>query len=110
MTIISKEECFLWCERQGFGFNDEYSLSVPRVVGEIEIAYSDHRFPAQCENKLHAARSAFACFSGAEEILVWIRAWEVFPSCSHEPLFNRFRQGFGEVRSLLEAPGHLIQK
>jgi hypothetical protein len=58
--------------------------------------------------KVAFARFLFSLLDTAPELLVWVGDWAVWPSCQHMPLFTRFRQAFGEVRPLIEAPGHLL--
>jgi hypothetical protein len=41
-------------------------------------------------------------------LLIWLGDWAVWPDRQHMPLFSRFRQAFGEHRTLIEAPGHIV--
>src|SRR5208282_2944774 len=43
-----------------------------------------------------------------EQVLVFLRNWEVFPSAGHIPLLLRLRQAHGQAQSLAEYPGHLL--
>ena len=53
-------------------------------------------------------KSLISLLGESAEVLVQIGDWAVWPSGQHMPLFNRFRQAFGEHRPLIKAPGHVI--
>jgi hypothetical protein len=40
--------------------------------------------------------------------LLWVTAWDIWPSSENLHLFYRLRQSYGELRLLPEAPGHLF--
>jgi hypothetical protein len=42
-----------------------------------------------------------------EECLLWVTDWGIFPSNENLHAYYRFRQSYGDLRLLREAPGHL---
>jgi hypothetical protein len=48
-------------------------------------------------------------FRHSDEILVWFDDWSVWPSGQRMHVFDRFRLGYGEARSISNAPGHILK-
>jgi hypothetical protein len=65
-------------------------------------------YPKDSGEKVNLARQLFALIASEGEALVLVDDWEVWPSSQHMPLVTRFREAFGEHRSLIEAPGQLV--
>lgn len=57
--------------------------------------------------KTALARSLVHQFATGGEFLIRITETGVWPSCENMTLFDVFRAGLGERRTVLEAPGHL---
>jgi hypothetical protein len=64
-------------------------------------------FPASFTQLLWFSRRIEAALQPRDSCLVWVTDWGVFPSGQNLHLFYRFRQTYGELRLLHEAPGHL---
>ena len=64
--------------------------------------------PVDSGNKVCFARWLYSLVDSSPELLLWIGDWAVWPHNQHMPLFDRFREAFGERRPLIEAPGHVL--
>lgn len=42
------------------------------------------------------------------DVLLWITEWDIWPSSENWHLYYKLRQGYGDLRLLHEAPGHLF--
>ncbi len=64
-------------------------------------------FPASFTKMLWFSRCIEAALQPRDSCLVWVTDWGIFPSGENLHLFYRFRQTYGDLRLLHEAPGHL---
>ncbi len=64
-------------------------------------------FPASFTQMLWFSRRIEAALQPRDSCLVWVTGWGIFPSNENLHLFYRFRQTYGDLRLLHEAPGHV---
>jgi hypothetical protein len=106
MRILSRVECETWCRDHSISLHDKGWLrpdfSSPDFR-RVKIPYE-----GDSGRKVWLARLLYSFIPPAPETLLWIQDFEVWPSSQHLPLFTRFREAFGEQRSLCDAPGHLV--
>ena len=65
--------------------------------------------PPDAGRRVALARILWNSLSDRSERLLWVTEWGVWPSSEHMPLYASLRQGFGDTRRLIDAPGHLFQ-
>jgi hypothetical protein len=65
--------------------------------------------PDDAGRRIAVMKNLISLLDTSAELLVQVGDWAVWPSGQHMPLFDRFRQAFGERRPLIEALGHIIQ-
>jgi hypothetical protein len=109
MQCLTYSECAAWCRQHDYPVveADSYGRPAPAVkkhFGAVELS-----FPIDPGQRVQLARDVIRWFNGAGDVLLWLADWAVWPANQHMPLFMRFREAFGEMRLLIEAPGHLIQ-
>lgn len=108
MRCLTYAECRTWCLEHDYPVidADEYGRPSPDFrdrFDEIQLAACDDK------ESVGRARHVMEWASrDSGEVLLWLDDWAVWPSHQHLPLFTRFREGCGERRPLIEAPGHLI--
>jgi hypothetical protein len=84
------------------------------IVGpDPDLAEPDFRFamfsiPEAAGRRVALAKNLMPLIDRNAELLMQIGDWAVWQSGQHMPLFERFREAFGERRPLIEAPGHVI--
>jgi hypothetical protein len=108
MRCLTYAECRTWCLVHGYPVTDADFYGRPRPAfrdqfEEIQLAACVDR-----ESVGRARHVVEWAFRDNGELLLWVSDWAVWPSHQHMPLFTRFREGCGEKRPLIEAPGHLI--
>jgi hypothetical protein len=103
MRFYTPKECEEWCQ----------ALQVP-LDGQNQPAdalSSQHRlrcaFPASFSQLLWFSRCIEAALQPRQNCLVWVTGYGIFPSCENQHLYYRFRQSYGELKLLQDAPGHL---
>ena len=110
MRICTYRECAEWCAAHGYPMRHvEGSIVGP----DPDLTESDFRFamfsiPEDAGRRVALAKSLISLLDESRELLVQVGDWDVWPSGQHMPLFDRFRQAFGERRALIDAPGHVI--
>src|ERR1041385_8011743 len=92
-------------------------------IGIVDLGPAGHGFPAfpppgfqriDCwcpENsgkKVALARWMHRQLQTDNEILIWVRKWNVWPSMGHLPLLHRFREALGQPKDLEEFPAQLF--
>lgn len=86
--------------------------SVKAFLGGVKWAPVDakgvRRLPEDSGAKVSLARALKYLLSDLGPTLVWIDEWGIWPSSVHMELFDGYRCGHGEERSLGEAPFHLF--
>ena len=70
----------------------------------VEVPY-----PQDSGAKVFLAQFLYSLVHPEPETLLLVDDWAVWPSSQHMPLFTRFRESLGELRPLIEAPGHLVE-
>jgi hypothetical protein len=108
MRCLTPAECAEWCRRYGYPVVDADAYGRPspdvrRHFAEIKL----EPFGDMGELVVRA-RQIMEWMTRDGDVLLWVQHWAVWSSLQHIPLFTRFRQGVGEPRTLLEAPGHVI--
>ena len=107
MRFLTFEECAKWCEARGYPLtspNDKFRVpDVEEQYSQIELPY-----PLECGKRVYVASRVIDRSLKYGHVLLWISDWAVWPSSQHMPLFTRFRESLGEMRPLIEAPGHLL--
>ena len=101
MKIISKLEAKDWCESKGISLDE-------RGFPQLDNNSVSFDIPKDSGQKVSLANRQFESFRSEKEILIWITAWTVWPSCERMHIFDRFRVSYGEERPLIEAPGHIF--
>jgi hypothetical protein len=90
MRAITTQECEQW------------AASNP---GPHDAQPRTYRLDADAGARTALARSLAAA---ADEGLLWITGWGIFPNLENMALFDAYRRSFGEERSLSDAPGHVF--
>jgi len=110
MKALTYSECAEWCKQRGFPTRQREGYIVgphPDLVSQ-PFHFVDFKLPVDSGKKVFFSKLIYSFIDPAPELLLWIGDWAVWPSSQHMPLFSRFRQAFGEMRPLIEAPGHLL--
>jgi len=110
MRCLSYSECEAWCRHHDYPVveADHHGRPAPAIRKHFRAVKLS--CPVDSGKKVGLARDVVKWLDGAGELLLWLGDWAVWPSSQHLPLFTRFREAFGEMRPLIEAPGHLIQR
>jgi hypothetical protein len=102
MRILSPEECAAFAEKL-------VTLDDRRVP--MRDTGKPHRLrsqvPSAFTKSLWLSRFIESRLDPRDECLIWVTAWNIFPSNENFHLFYRLRETYGERRLLHEAPGHL---
>jgi hypothetical protein len=102
MRFITSEECARFCE--GLADLGPDHRPAPDLPGRFRMRVLA---PAKASQFLWFSRVVEAALQPRRPLLVWITDWGVWPSSENLHLYDRFRQAYGELRLLHEAPGHL---
>lgn len=110
MRICTYEECANWCAAHGYptrsvqgrGGGPDPHLTDP------EFRFATFGIPQDAGRRVALVKCLMSLVDEDAGLLVQIGDWAVWPSGQHMPLFDRFREAFGERRPLIDAPGHLI--
>ena len=94
-----------WCQENGLTVKEPNKVELPVFKKTQSILVEEKGRPAYVET---AADQCLKLFDGYSEVLVWIVEWEIFPSGEDWPDYYRYREQYGEKRSLNKAPGHLF--
>ena len=107
MRFLDEKQCADWCHRYGY-----LTPSNLREAPSPEL-YAQHKFniPADSNNRIGLCRLLWGVTDGqVADRLLWINQWSVWPSGEHMSLFTRWRAGFGETRTLIQARGHQLEE
>jgi hypothetical protein len=110
MRVYTYKECAEWCAAHGYPTRHIKGF----VVGpDPDLTEPDFRFamfsiPEDAGRRVALVKDLISLIDGNAELLVQIGDWAVWQSGQHMPLFDRFRQAFGERRPLIETPGHVV--
>jgi hypothetical protein len=102
MRIIGKEDTVRWLSAKG--------VSVWNDIPSFRKFYKalNSQIPADSGRKTAIGRALASHFNTADESLLWIHEFGIWPSSEDPNLFERFRQSLGEPRPLFDAPGHIF--
>jgi hypothetical protein len=108
MKCLSDGESAEWCRAHGYPATDRgaYGRPAPTVDQQYELVGLN--YPGDPGLRVRLARDILQEIMKGSEVLLWVDQWDVWPRSQHGPLFARFRQACGEMRPLIEAPGHLF--
>ena len=108
MRFLTNSECVTWCTSRGYPAGNVPGYTVPKAARQPEgFSFAEFKPPTDSGQKVWFSRFLFGLIDPTPEVLLWLGNWGVWGSSEHMPLFTRFRQAFGEVRPLIEVPGHL---
>ena len=106
LRFLTQQQCRSWATDHG------YRLYDPPWGRQIDVASLDEqRFsvPEDAGARVALARALWDSLATDDpEALVWFTDWGVWPSGEHLPLAAAVRRGYGETRSLHDAPGAII--
>ena len=106
LRFLTQQQCQTWATVHG------YRLYDPSWGRQIDVASLDEqrfRLPEDAGARVALARMLWDSLAAdAPEVLVWLTEWGVWPSGEHLPLAAAVRRGYGETRSLDDAPGTII--
>ena len=110
MRICSYKDCADWCAAHGYPTRhiEGFVVGPHPDLTEPGFRFAMFSIPEDAGRRVALVKSLISLLGESAELLVQIGDWAVWPSGQHMPLFNRFRQAFGEHRPLIEAPGHVI--
>jgi hypothetical protein len=110
MRCLTYAECAEWCSRRSFPTRhiEGYVVDPAPEIQSPPFHFVKFALPADSGRKVAFGRFLYSLVDPAPELLFWLGDWAVWPSSQHMPLFSRFRQGLGEDRPLIDAPGHLL--
>jgi hypothetical protein len=110
MRIFTYDECADWCAAHGYPTRSVQGWGGgpdPHLTGP-EFRFATFWIPQDAGRRVALVKCLMSLVDDDAELLVQIGDWAVWPSGQHMPLFDRFREAFGESRPLIEAPGHVI--
>ena len=106
LRFLTQQQCQIWATAHG------YRLYDPPWGRQVDVASLDEQrfhLPEDSGARMALARMLWdSLASDAPEALVWVTEWGVWPSGEHLPLAAAVRRGYGETRSLHDAPGAII--
>ncbi len=106
MKFFEIGDISIWCQEQGLRVHESDKIEMPVFKKTRSVKVEEAGRPAFLEE---AAEQCLQLFKGYSEVLVWIVDWDIFPSGEDWPDYYRFREKFGEKRSINRAPGHLFK-
>ena len=107
MRFLTHPECVAWCEAHGFPLRALPGGHLPESQPN-GLELTPYYPPADSGQKVGLATLLWWLLEPQSDVLLWLGAWDVWPSSGHMPLFERLRQAFGESRPVDEAPGLLV--
>lgn len=107
MQFLSYQECVEWCRARKYPVTprNHYGFPEPAVRDKFRGIQLEH--PVESNHKVSRAERVIRWMAPRGDLLLWINDWD--QGIHHAPLFRRFREGFGERRPFIEAPGHLVR-
>jgi hypothetical protein len=101
MKCLTSEELAMLVEPLGIRRLPTNYLDVPKRESEVLIK------APPCPLRLERFAGRLSNFLGDGERILWLIDWETDP-INQYVLFTAIRKGYGEMRSLIAAPGHLF--
>jgi hypothetical protein len=102
MRFLDKDECIRHCGALTTLGTDR--LPSRELPGRHRLRVN---FPSKPSQYLWFSRTIESALAPRSSMLVWVTEWGVFPSSQNLHLYYRFKQAYGDLRLLHEAPGHL---
>jgi hypothetical protein len=106
MRFLTPQQWQDWCVERGVPLQNCGWIRPALDVGVFHSA--KYPVPTDSGGKICLARQLVKFVASDRETLLLLDDWAVWPSSQHLPLFTRFREAVGENRSLIEAPGQLV--
>lgn len=103
MRFYTPKECEEWCQTWQVPL-DGQRQPVPEPAHQHRLRCA---FPASFSQLLWFSQCLEAALQPRQTCLLWVTGAGLFPACENHHLYYRFRQSYGDVRLLAEAPGHL---
>jgi len=110
MRFLNYNECADWCSSHNYQTRHKpgYIAGPCPDLESDGFHFVDFNPPADSGKKIWFSGFLYALIEPSPELFIQIGDWDVWPSSQHMPLFTRFRQACGELRPLIEVPGHLL--
>lgn len=106
MQFLHVNESAEWCREHGADICDPWELQPdPRLTNSARILFAPNG-SIGLEPQVLAA--CIGALGPADEYLLWITEWEIWPSTEDWPAFYHARGARGETTSLSYKPGHLF--
>ena len=104
MRFLTLAEAAQWCQT--------HALTLDERGWPVEPDESLHRLRAEIPKSLDKlawfCRFVEVTLQPRHHCLLWVTAWGIWESSENWHLYYRLRQGYGDVRLIEEAPGHLF--
>jgi hypothetical protein len=105
MRSITPEECDRWTRDRGVKLAQSYS----HFLGEPAAESLRFAIPKKASVQIALSEALLEAIPGIAQSLLWMTDWPLYRE--HEmALLMRIRAGYGETRSLIEAPGHILEE
>ena len=108
MRFLTPDEWRGWCRERSIPLGDDDWIRPDLKSDRSGYHVVELPYPVDSGAKVALARRLFGLIESDAEALVLLDEWDVWPSSAHLPLLSRFREAFGERRSLIDAPGQLV--
>jgi hypothetical protein len=107
MRVLTASEALVWLGPAGFVGSASLVNGFP-ALPPPSFERIDCWLPERSGKKVALARWIHRLVHGDDEVLIWVRNWEVWPSMGHLPLLDRLRQAMGQAKSVEKFPAHLF--
>lgn len=101
MKFLGKDEAYDW-----FRDNDYKVSDGGDPITDLKI--SKTQIESDSGKRIDQSKCLLKCFEGANESFLYFSDWSVWPSGEQMHLFERLSSSYGEIRPLIERPGHLF--
>ena len=106
MQFLTPTEWQAWCSKREILLREDGWIRPDLKAKDFHI--TDVPYRTDSGAKISLARFLYSLVPPDQDTLLLLADWAVWPSSQHMPLFTRFRQALGEVRTLIDSPGHLV--
>lgn len=104
VEFLSIDGARAWCQQNGIPLGTRS----PELSAET-LAMLEFSIPVDAGARVALSKGLYpSVWEKRSEILIWTTDWSVWPSGEHLPLYTRFRQAFGERRSIEEVPAQIV--
>jgi hypothetical protein len=104
MKCLTYRESENWFASLDVRIDENRFLSLQRRSTDLKTT-----IPQKSLSLIYFADRIANWFSADTEVMIWPSHWEIYPPGPLD-LFERVRRSEGETRSLVDAPGHIINK